>query len=143
MMYDFLNYRVGSYMTPNPKTVSRETTLRELKTLFDTHDFNSFPVVDGNRLVGLVTKLDFLKAFTFSTSQIVPHYDDLMDRTVASVMTTAVVHAETEAPLTRALQLMVEMRARSFPVLDSGGNLRGVIAREDIMRALGDATKVE
>jgi CBS domain-containing protein len=63
-----------------------------------------------------------------------------MKRTVGEVMTEAVVHVEPAAPLTRALQLMVNLRARSFPVLSPEKQLVGVIAREDIMRALKETT---
>jgi CBS domain-containing protein len=92
-------------------------------------------------VLGLVTKFDFLKAFAFTTSQVVPHYDELMARTVGEVMTEAVVHVEPTAPLTRVLQLMVNMKARSLPVLDRDRRLVGMISREDIMRALRDSTR--
>jgi CBS domain-containing protein len=127
-------------MTRQVKTVSRQTTLRELEALFAKHDFNAFPVVEGKEMVGIVTKFDFLKAFAFTTGQMLPHYEELMKRTVGEVMTEAVVHVEPAAPLTRALQLMVNLRARSFPVLSPEKQLVGVIAREDIMRALKETT---
>lgn len=141
IMYRFLEYTVGQYMTRQVKTVTRQTTLRELETLFEKHDFNAFPVVEGNKTVGLVTKFDFLKAFAFPTGQLLPHYDELMSRTVGEVMTEAVVHVEPAAPLTRALQLMVTLKARSFPVIAPDNHLLGIIAREDIMRALKEATQ--
>ena len=55
-------------------------------------------------------------------------------------MTEAVVHVEPSAPLTRVLQLIVNLRARSLPVI-SDGQLIGMISREDIMRALKEATQ--
>jgi CBS domain-containing protein len=140
-MYRFLEYTVGQYMTRQVKTVARNTTLRDLDALFTKHDFNAFPVVEGADMVGLVTKFDFLKAFAFTTGQLLPHYDEIMKRTVGEVMTEAVVHVEPAAPLTRALQLMVNLKARSFPVLSPDKQLVGVLAREDIMRALKDSTR--
>jgi CBS domain-containing protein len=108
-------------MTPAVKTVTRQVTLRDLETLFEKHDFNAFPVVEAGKMLGIVTKFDFLQAFAFTTSQIVPHFDELMRRTVADVMTEAVVHVESAAPLTRVLQLMVGLKSRSFPVIGSDG----------------------
>jgi len=142
-MYKFLEYTVGHYMTHSVKTVTRQTSLRELEALFATHDFNAFPVMEGHTMVGLVTKFDLLKAFAFTTRQLVPHYDEVMKRTVEEVMTEAVVHVEPVAPLTRTLQLMINLKARSFPVVASKDNLVGIIAREDIMRALKDATQAK
>ena len=68
-------------------------------------------------MFGIVTKFDFLRTFAFTTGQMLPHYDELMSRPVAEVMTEAVVHVEPAAPLTRVLQLMVSLKSRSFPVM--------------------------
>ena len=138
-MHKFLDSKVGQYMTRAPRAVAPELTLRELERLFTEHDFNAFPVVDGRRLVGVVTKFDFLNAFRFTTKQIVPHYDDLMSREIRQVMTRDVVQVADDEPLTKVLELMIEKRARSFPVVDGEGALVGVIAREDLMRALRDS----
>jgi CBS domain-containing protein len=69
------------------------------------------------RLIGIVTKFDFLRAFAFTTGQMVPHYDALMRRTVAEMMSEAVVHVEPTTSLTRVLQLMVSRMTRSLPVM--------------------------
>jgi CBS domain-containing protein len=140
-VYRFLEYTAGQYMTHPVKTVTRQTSMRELEELFEKHDFNAFPVVEEGTMIGLVTKFDFLKTFAFTTGQMVPHYDELMSRTVGKVMTEAVVHVEPAAPLTRVLQLMVNLKARSFPVVAPDHHLVGIISREDIMRALKEATQ--
>ena len=41
-----------------------------------------------------------------------------MHRAVADVMTEAVIHVDPTSPLTRVLELMVNLKARSFPVLN-------------------------
>jgi CBS-domain-containing membrane protein len=139
-MYRFLELTVDRYMTRTVETVRYSTSLRELDLLFRRHDFNAFPVVEDGRMVGLVTKFDFLKAFVFTTTQLVPHYDELMQKTARDVMTEKVVHAEPQAPLTRVLQMMIDLKSRSFPVIERDKGLVGIISREDIMRALQDAT---
>jgi CBS domain-containing protein len=84
-------------MTRPVTTVTRETTMRELEALFEKHDFNSFPVVEHGKMLGIVTKFDFLRAFAFTTGQMVPHYDELMRRPIAEMVTEAVVHVEPAA----------------------------------------------
>jgi CBS domain-containing protein len=140
-MYRFLECTAGQYMTRAVVTVTRQVTLRELEALFGKHDFNSFPVVEEGKMLGIVTKFDFLRAFAFTTGQMVPHYDDLMKRSVAEMMTEGVVHVEPATPLTRVLELMVNLKARSFPVIGPERELVGVISREDVIRALGEATQ--
>ncbi len=140
-MYRFLESTADQYMTRSVTTVTRQTTMRELESLFAKHDFNSFPVVEEGRMLGIITKFDFLRNFAFTTSQMVPHYNELMRRPVAEMMTEAVVHVEPAAPLTRVLQLMVSLKSRSFPVIGSDAQLVGMISREDLIRALKEATE--
>jgi len=141
VMYRFLRSTADQYMTRTVTTVTRQATMRELEVLFEKHDFNSFPVIEEGKMLGIVTKFDFLRAFAFTTGQMVPHYDELMRRPVGEIMTEAVVHVEPAAPLTRVLQLMVSLRSRSFPVIGPNGQLVGMISREDVIRALKEATQ--
>jgi len=39
-------------MTRNVKTVTRQTTMRDLEVLFEKHDFNAFPVVEDGKMLG-------------------------------------------------------------------------------------------
>ena len=128
-------------MTSTVKTVTREVTLRELETLFEQYDFNSFPVVEEGRMLGIVSKFDFLKAFAFTPAQMIPSYDALMKWQVAEIMTEAVWQIDPSAPLTRVLEQMVSLKTRSFPVVGNEGQLLGIISREDVMCALKVATQ--
>jgi CBS domain-containing protein len=132
----FLVMQTKEVMTKLVLTVSRHVTLRELEHLFETHDFNGFPVVEGHRLLGIVTKFDFLKNFVFTPSTVFPHYEDLMKRTVEEIMTRNVCTVHPTTPLTRVLQMMVETRDKSLLVVDDKNRLVGIISRGDIVRAL-------
>ena len=135
-MYSFLEESVSENMTRAVKTVPPETTMRELHRLFAEDDFNGYPVVKDGKLLGVVSKFDFLNCFAFTPSFLIPRYNDLMDKTVADVMTREFVSTSPDAKLQRVLQLMVNHRVRSMPVTDNNGDLVGIIAREDVMRAL-------
>jgi CBS-domain-containing membrane protein len=142
-LYQFLQQTVDRYMTRKVKTVSREVTMDELNDLFASDDFNAYPVVDHLEVVGLVTKFDFLKCFALTLSSMVPRYDELMKRTVSDVMIHDFIYVNATKKLVRVLQLMVEHRLRSIPVMDTGQHLVGIIARQDVMRALRDCTRGE
>ena len=128
-------------MTRTVTTVTREMTVRELNDMFERDDFNTYPVQEEAEAVGIVTKFDLLKCFAFTPNQMVPRYADLMNRTVTDVMTQEFIYVRPDTKLTRVLQLMVEHRIRSVPVIDDGHRLAGIIAREDILRALADAAR--
>jgi CBS domain-containing protein len=88
-----------------------------------------------------VSNFDFLKCFAFNPVRMVPAYDDLLSRMVADVMTPEFIYVDPATKLTRVLQLMVDHRMKSLPVLDVEQRLVGIIAREDIMRALAESAR--
>jgi CBS-domain-containing membrane protein len=132
----FIEQGVADHMTRSVKTVTRGMTLRQLGDLFQLEDFNTYPVAENGQVVGLVSKFDHLACFVFTPARMMPHYDDLMKRTVADIMTSDFIYVGPDTRLTRVLQLMVDHRIRSMPVIDSHQRLRGIISREDVMRAL-------
>ena len=135
-MYTFLEQVVADHMTRETKTVSRAVTLSQLEDLFEKDDFNAYPVEEDSHVIGLVSKFDFLACFVFTPASMVPRYDELMNRSVAAIMTPEFIYVRCETRLTRVLQLMVDHRIRSMPVIEDDQRLVGMISREDVMRAL-------
>jgi CBS domain-containing protein len=138
-VYRFLEETVAGHMTRAVKTVTRELSVRELGAMFERDDFNTYPVDEDGQVIGIVTKFDLLKCFALTPSQMVPRYGELMNRTVADVMISDFIYVRPDTRLTRVLQLMVEHRIRSIPVLDDDHRLAGIIAREDVVRALASS----
>ena len=52
-----------SCMTPNPITVSPNTPAYRAATMLTVYKFGALPVVENNRLVGIITVSDFLDYF--------------------------------------------------------------------------------
>lgn len=140
-MYEFVHYQVRDVMTPGPVTVAPETTLLEAQAVFDKNDFNGLPVVDkAEGLLGMVTKLDLLKAFMFKMDAIIPHYDEIISRPVSSVMTRDLIHVDPDTPLTRVLEKMAIKGFKSLPVVEEN-RVVGMVSREDVLRALRRAAQ--
>jgi CBS-domain-containing membrane protein len=135
-MYEFLHETVADNMTRRVRSVTPETTVGDLYRLFAADDFDAYPVVRDDTLVGVVSKLDALKVFALAEDQILPHFADGMGATVDEIMTTDIVTVEPDTNLQRVLQRMVAHRLKSLPVIDKRRNLVGIIARDDIMRAM-------
>ena len=138
-MNRFLELRVRDYMTTPVVGVAPGTALAALEEEFRRRDFNGLPVLDGEILLGMVTKFDVLKAFVFTPRAILPHYDEIAQLTAEQIMTRDVITFRPEASLTRVLQTLVDFRVKSLPVVD-GKRVVGIVAREDIVRALRDAS---
>lgn len=135
-MYEFLEETVQDNMTLPAKTVAPEMTVGDLLRRFISDDVDAYPVESDGRLVGIVSKADALKAFGLKQGCILPHYDDMMGTTVEEVMSRHVMTVDAKTKLQRALQLMEKYHFKSLPVIDAGSALLGVIAHEDIIRAL-------
>ena len=142
-MYEFLDYRVSDAMTPDPVQVGPEASLAETEALFEQHDFNALPVVGARgELLGVVTKLDLLRAFCFTDDHMFPPYGQVMAGPVCEVMTADATTVTPRTPLTRVLETLVRTRMKSMPVVDDG-RVVGMIAREDVLAALRRAVAGE
>jgi CBS domain-containing protein len=140
-MYEFLHYQVKDFMTSSPVAVDLDVSLSTVASIFEEHEFNGLPVVSSDdKLIGMVTKLDLLKAFTFTTVDKIPPYESTMGEKVSLVMTREPYTFSPETPLTRVLQKMIDTGFKSFPVIDHD-KVIGIISREDVVNALQRAAQ--
>jgi CBS domain-containing protein len=135
-MYEFLAWRVADAMSTDVVAIAPDATLADAEALFDARDFDALPVLgpDG-ALAGIVSKLDVLRAYHFTPEAIVPRYEEIRRRPVHAVMSLQPLTVGPDAPLTRLLETLVATRVKSLPVVE-GGRLVGMVAREDVLRAL-------
>jgi CBS domain-containing protein len=131
----FLEARVADFMTSSVVTIAPGATVAEAQRIFAERDFNCLPVVRDDRVVGVLTKLDLLKAFRFREDRVVPPYATIVSEPVRRFMNETVAAVRPDTPLTRVLEQMVKTRFRSVPVV-ADGRLVGIVSREDVMRAL-------
>ncbi len=127
--------KVKEIMTSEVVTVTPETDLRILKEMFERYDFNSFPVVGNGKMVGIVSKLDLLKAFSPGLNVSLGRALKLYSKDAADIMHTATIYVSPDDDVSKAADYMVEFRLRSMPVLEKG-MLKGMISRQDIIRCL-------
>ncbi|WP_438275373.1 CBS domain-containing protein [Nitrobacter sp.] len=92
---DFIHERgrkVGEIMTPEPLTVSEDTSLEDVVALMEKHDIKRLPVVRGDQIVGIVTRSNLLQAVVGLAREIPdPTADDdhIRDRIMSSIEASA------------------------------------------------------
>lgn len=124
-------------MTPNPITVTEDTSFEDaLRTLKD-RKIRRLPVVNREgRLVGIVVEKDLLYASpspATSLSVFEVHY--LLARMrIRDVMTKRVITVGEDCPLEEAARIMVDHKIGSLPIMESG-RLTGIITETDIFKA--------
>src|SRR5574341_2222197 len=57
------NLKVTAAMTADPMTISPDAPLVQAARMMETYRINSLPVVDGDRLVGMISVMDLLRTF--------------------------------------------------------------------------------
>ncbi len=55
--------KVQECMTPDPKCVTPDTPLRQVAEMLALNKFGAMPVVENDRLVGIISYIDFLKHY--------------------------------------------------------------------------------
>ena len=83
--------KVGEIMTPNPRTVDPDTPLVEIAGLMEKGHIKRLPVVQDGRLVGIVTRSDFLPAVAGlpKTTRTISESDDQIRSAVIAAMEDA------------------------------------------------------
>ena len=108
----------------DPITISPEMSVREAIELQRTNRISGLPVVQGRRVVGIVTNRDL-------------RFEDRLDARVSEIMTPRekLVTVHEGASLEEAKALMHRHRLERVLVVDDGFNLRGLITVKDITKA--------
>ncbi|HEX5575018.1 MAG TPA: CBS domain-containing protein [Gemmatimonadales bacterium] len=130
---------VHEIMSASPVTVGPTTSVSELLALFDRHDFNAFPVVDGGRLLGIISKLDLLELFLSGDASTAVPTGDIGATRVEDLMHHEIVSVEPQASIAAAGAIMVGNNLRSLPVVerhDDRPMLVGMVSRGDVLRGL-------
>jgi|SRR3972149_912551 len=133
----FVALQVGEIMRQGAPVLSPRTSLRDLGLLFLRSGIcDSYPVVEQQQVVGIVSKRDFLRHFRFSTRTIMPHYEELLEDPVESIVNREVTFLSPQTPVTRALALLLTQGVSCLPVVDPEGRFLGVVSQDEVIDAL-------
>lgn len=118
----------GDVMQTRIETLESRLALSEVSQAFSRSHHRGFPVVEGERLVGIVTQTDLLK---IAARQLPP------DAPLTEIMTTQPVTVTAGDTLNEVLYLLNRYELSRLPVTE-GSKLVGIITRSDIIRAEAD-----
>ena len=123
--------QIRDVMTPNPESCSSDASVADAARTMARADVGPIPVVDGERLVGILTDRDIVV-------RVVAEGRDPQATTVGEVATSDLIAVSPDEDLDRALGLLAERRVRRLPVVE-GDKLVGIVAQADIARQGDDA----
>ena len=122
--------KVRDIMTPNPRTAEPDTTLEEIATLMKQEDVGVIPVMEDNRVTGIVTDRDIVV-------RCIAAGKDPTECTAEDIMSEGVNTIAPDADVDEAADLMAEEQVRRLAVVENG-RLVGMLSLGDIAVKTGD-----
>jgi CBS domain-containing protein len=140
-------------MTRQVITVTPDTPVPAIIQLILTHGISGLPVLDGEKLVGVVTEGDLVRraelgtehkrgawrAFITGTATLARDYVRSHGTSARDLMNDPVV-VQPETPLAEIADLMEEKHIRRVPVVQDG-RVVGIVSRRNLLRALASLEK--
>ncbi|MFQ5914459.1 MAG: CBS domain-containing protein [Nitrospinota bacterium] len=124
--------KAGEIMVSSVRTVPMGAPIRDAAALMTRYNLNALPVMDGERVAGLITRPVVEKAI----------FHRLGEEVVGDYMNRDFETLTPDAPAERALEMILGRRQKLIPVLTGDASdperprLAGVIARGDILHYL-------
>ena len=112
-------------MTANPECVSETGSLRDVARIMKDRDTGVVPVVNGRKIVGLITDRDIVVRGLAEGK-------NMESATVSELMTKQVRTVRDDATVNDALELMNSAEVRRVAVVNSNDELVGIVSLGDI-----------
>lgn len=119
--------QIRELMTVRPRTVKLGDTIVEAAKLMKGEESGMAPIMDGTRLVGVLTDHDI-------ATRVVAEGRDPRTTLVEEIASTELVTVDPEEDLEVALRLMTQNRVWRLPVVEEDGSLIGIVAQADVTR---------
>ena len=124
------NRRVRDVMTPDPDCVTERDTVRDAARIMQKSDTGVVPVVDGRKIIGLITDRDIVV-------RLVADGKDAGSATVREAMTKHVRSVRDDANVEEVLDLMSSAQIRRVPVVNASDELVGIVSVGDLATESG------
>jgi CBS domain-containing protein len=129
--------RVGDVMHTEVVSLGQGDRLDIAEDIMRLGRIRHMPVLDGDRVVGIVSSRDLLAASLSKVLDFDPQHRRAFLRSVdvSEVMTRDLVTVEPEATLREAADLIVRRKIGCLPVVKPDGTFLGVVTETDLIRA--------
>ncbi len=126
--------RCREIMTHTVTTATREMTLQTVAVLMRDGDIGVVPVVENEKLVGVVTDRDIVVRAVAEGKP--------ASASVGEVMTDEIYSVKPDDFVFEAIRLMGDKQVRRVPVVTETGELAGIIAMADVALEMEDEREI-
>jgi CBS-domain-containing membrane protein len=136
------HHRVREVMTADVACARRDTTFKELASLMAARHISALPVLDEEgQVAGVVSETDLLRKEEYQENgKRQPRWRHRASQakaagvTAQDVMTSPALTIGPDATVVEAARALHEHHVKRMPVVDSGGNLAGIVSQRDLLR---------
>lgn len=121
-----MNEPLSLIMTTDILTVNPGDSLQKAKDILFSKRIHHLPVVDGRKLVGIITTYDLVRL-----DRPFSDYDRIK---VKEVMTTKIATLEPSEKIGAAAEVFLENLFHGLPIVDEKGDLMGIVTTFDILK---------
>ena len=116
--------RFESGVVNDPVTIAPHMTVRDVLALTQKHKISGLPVVDGNKIVGIVTNRDL-------------RFETNLDQAISNIMTprARLITVREGASKDEVIKLLHQHRLERVLVIDDSDTLKGLITVKDIQKS--------
>jgi len=134
-------------MSRSVKTVSPDTRLAEVVSLMCLYRYSGLPVVENDKLVGIIAEKDVLHRLlpdvddlmgsmaTIDFHARIKDYSNVINLSVSDLMTSGVASVPPDMHILKAAAIMAGKRFRRIPVTE-GDTLVGMLSLGDVHKAI-------
>jgi acetoin utilization protein AcuB len=129
---------VQQIMTEKIVTIELDDTLATIKEIFENLKFHHLLVIESDKLIGVVSDRDLLKALSPNIGTMSETFNDLatLNKRAYQIMTRKPITLHPEAPIADAVRLFITHRVSCIPVVDKEFRPVGIVSWRDILKAL-------
>jgi acetoin utilization protein AcuB len=131
---------VNEIMHTDVAVLTPQASLRDVSDLMRGRDIRHIPIVEGGRIVGIVSDRDMrlYVADLFESQGETSIEAARKTLTIRDVMQSKPVQVDPSADVSEVVDLLLEFRIGAVLVSDTQGALRGIVSYEDVLRAYRD-----
>jgi acetoin utilization protein AcuB len=128
--------KIRNIMTTSIVTADADASLETVQAIFSHCQFHHLLVLDNNRLYGVLSDRDLLKAISpyAGTISELPRDAATMNKRIHQIMSRQPVTVSPECTLQDAIRLLLENNISCLPVLAADGQIEGIITWKDLLR---------
>ena len=127
---------VHAIMTRHPAAVPPDATLMEIRGYFSSRGIHHLLVVEGERLVGVISDRDVLQAISPFLDTYAEDYRDAgtLTREAREIMSRDPVTIGPDATVEEAAALLLEYEISCLPVVSRRGSVEGILTSKDVLK---------